>query len=532
MKRLNFPKITRICLISFVLLSALPLRSQPAEAQIYSNPSVTESKAYLKGNIFQKDLLLFIDMLENCHPAFAPGQKQPLKLNRVRRTAYKWAAECSSSTELHHYLQDIIGRLHDGHSTLAPNVDFSRIYPFAIQINEGSVILSAIDKKYEQYLGKDIISINGEDVTKVLESFKPQISSDNINHFLSNVGGRMQFASEWEMNPYRSDDDSLTLVMDDNTRICLGAVPQKELNIAWMPQQDNLNGPFQRTRQPFSYQVYPEMDICYMEFNTCTDQSTLRQQISQTGNQYGISDEELEKRLIAIPRFDDFAKKLFTELRDKEIGTLIIDVRDNAGGNSTLGDILLSWLAYPQDIKRYHSFMRISPLWQSNYPLLAKEYESAFARSGKKMILGKMYDTMQLPQPASADTLASDEYSEYFRFNSDSAAVFKGQVFILIGNRTYSSAGMFVTVAYDNHIAEVVGNASTFSPTHYGDVLSWKLPNTGISGYLSHKLFVRPDASRSDEDTISPEISIEEFFKQLSARFVFSNTGLLPENIH
>lgn len=101
-----------------------------------------------------------------------------------------------------------------------------------------------------------------------------------------------------------------------------------------------------------------------------------------------------------------------------------------------------------------------------NYPLLAKEYESAFARSGKKMILGKMYDTMQLPQPASADTLASDEYSEYFRFNSDSAAVFKGQVFILIGNRTYSSAGMFVTVAYDNHIAEVVGNASTFLPIY------------------------------------------------------------------
>ena len=352
-------------------------------------------------------------------------------------------------------------------------------------------------------------------MAKVLESFKPQISYENINFFLSNVGGRMQFASEWEMNPYRSDDDSLTLVMDDNTKICLGAVSQKELNIAWLPQQDNLNGLFKRTRQPFSYQIYPEMDLCYMEFNTCTDQSTLRQQINQKGNQYGISDEELEKRLSAVPRFDDFAKKLFTELRDKEIHTLIIDVRDNAGGNSTLGDILLSWLAYPQDIKRYQSFIRLSSLWLLNYPLLAKEYESAFARAGKKMILGKMYDTRQLPQLTSTDTLKIDKYSEYFRFNSDSAAIFKGQVFIMMGKRTYSSAGMFVTAAYDNHIAEIVGNASTFRPTHYGDILSWKLPNTGISGYLSHKLFVRPDASKSDEDTILPEISIEEFFKQI-----------------
>lgn len=516
MKRLNFPNFAiKICLLSLVILPALPLRSQPTEAQIYSNSSVTESKAYLKGNIYQKDLLLFVDMLQNCHPAFAPGQKPLLKLNRIRRTGYKWAAECNSSTELHYYLQGIISRLHDGHSTLIPNADFNRIYPFAIQIDEGSVILSAIDKKHERHLGKDIISINGEDVEKVLESFKPQISYENINFFLSNVGGRMQFASEWEMNPYRSDDDSLTLVMDDNTKICLGAVSQKELNIAWLPQQDNLNGLFKRTRQPFSYQIYPEMDLCYMEFNTCTDQSTLRQQINQKGNQYGISDEELEKRLSAVPRFDDFAKKLFTELRDKEIHTLIIDVRDNAGGNSTLGDILLSWLAYPQDIKQYQSFIRLSSLWLLNYPLLAKEYESAFARAGKKMILGKMYDTRQLPQLTSTDTLKIDKYSEYFRFNSDSAAIFKGQVFIMMGKRTYSSAGMFVTAAYDNHIAEIVGNASTFRPTHYGDILSWKLPNTGISGYLSHKLFVRPDASKSDEDTILPEISIEEFFKQI-----------------
>lgn len=74
---------------------------------------------------------------------------------------------------------------------------------------------------------------------------------------------------------------------------------------------------------------------------------------------------------------------------------------------------------------------------------------------------------------------------------------------------------MFVTIVHDNHIAEIVGDASTFRPTHYGDLLSWKLPNTGISGYLSHKLFVRPDASNSDEDTLLPEISTEEFFKQI-----------------
>lgn len=518
MKRQNFLYSTiKICLLSLVILPALPLRSQPTEAQIYSNSSVTESKAYLKGNIYQKDLLLFVDMLQNCHPAFAPGQKPLLKLNRIRRTGYKWAAECNSSTELHYYLQGIISRLHDGHSTLIPNADFNRIYPFAIQIDEGSVILSAIDKQYERYLGKEIMSINGEDVRKVLESFKPQISCENINFFLSNVGSRMQFASEWEMNPYRSADDSLTLVLDDSTEICLGAVPQKELNIAWLPQQDNLNGLFKRTKQPFSYQIYPEMDLCYMEFNTCTDQSTLRQQISQKGKQYGISDEELEKRLRAIPRFDDFAEKLFAELRDRRIRTLIIDVRDNAGGNSTLGDILLSWLAYPQDIKPYQSFIRLSSLWQSNYPILAEEYKSAFARAGKRMIIGKMYDTRRMPQPISADTdtLMGNQYSGYFRFNSDSTAVFKGQVFILMGKRTYSSAGMFVTIVHDNHIAEIVGDASTFRPTHYGDLLSWKLPNTGISGYLSHKLFVRPDASNSDEDTLLPEISTEEFFKQI-----------------
>jgi C-terminal processing protease CtpA/Prc len=96
----------------------------------------------------------------------------------------------------------------------------------------------------------------------------------------------------------------------------------------------------------------------------------------------------------------------------------------------------------------------------------------------------------------------------YFRMNSDTSSIFKGRVFILQGDRTYSSAGMFVTAAQDNRIGTVVGRSSTYRPSHFGDLLRWRLPNTGTCGFLSHKIFHRPDLSKDTEAALEPDIPV------------------------
>ena len=43
-----------------------------------------------------------------------------------------------------------------------------------------------------------------------------------------------------------------------------------------------------------------------------------------------------------------------------------------------------------------------------------------------------------------------------------------------------------------------------------GDILYWELPNTHTQGIISHKIFVRPDASKPYEDAIIPDIPLPE----------------------
>lgn len=73
-------------------------------------------------------------------------------------------------------------------------------------------------------------------------------------------------------------------------------------------------------------------------------------------------------------------------------------------------------------------------------------------------------------------------------------------------DRTYSSAGILCTMVADNALGTIIGEESTFSPTHYGNILSWELPNTGIPGSVSHKLFRRPDSARDAERSLRPDV--------------------------
>ena len=51
--------------------------------------------------------------------------------------------------------------------------------------------------------------------------------------------------------------------------------------------------------------------------------------------------------------------------------------------------------------------------------------------------------------------------------------------------------------------------ASTFSHSHYGEVLPFRLPNTEIIGSISSKYFARPDASAADEHYLRPDVEID-----------------------
>ena len=163
----------------------------------------------------------------------------------------------------------------------------------------------------------------------------------------------------------------LKFKFSDGTAISLRPTSKQEINMAFMPYNLTTNSVRKNSKSPFLYKILPEKSICYLQFNTCVDQCSLRSQYDMTKSSAGLPPESLEKRLSQIPRFDELLELMFQEMRNAKIQTLVVDVRNNSGGNSKLCDVLLSWIKPYQQIKRYSSAIRFSKLWEATYPLLS-----------------------------------------------------------------------------------------------------------------------------------------------------------------
>lgn len=487
-----------ICVACLALGIPAAAAGQNRSYPVYSSPQVECSDAYHAGNDYQQDFLLFLDLIETTHPAFASGQTPPFDPQRVREKGYAAAAAFTSPSELRFLLQSVASRLDDGHTTVHPGTDSNLIYPFAVFDDGSQLYLYAVDKRWASSLGKQIVEFNGVPVCQAIDGFRSSLSYDNEYHFREKVQRFIQYASAWENTPCGQADSVLRLTFADGTCIGLIAQPPARLDVAWMPRKKPDGFAFPVSQQPFISMHYPDKGLCYMQFNACMDRSTVQEQI-EARTPGATADASIAEKLNRIPLFTPFLDEMFGTIRTLGIRTLVIDLRNNSGGNSRLCDELLHRLCPARDLETFRGEIRFSKLWEEHYPLLAARYREAFARMGKPMEMGKLYTDSELP-PLGRDTTDTACTQE------TDAGIFEGEVIFLQGPRTFSSAGMLLTLAADNGIGSIVGTPSSFRPTHYGDLLLWELPHTHLQGSISHKVFRRPDAQKDDETVLVPDV--------------------------
>jgi len=498
-------------IISIGMLNLLPLNGQNLDFKRYSSTNIENSDAYMVGNIYQKDLLLFIDILKECHPAFSTGLNAPFKIDSIKQEGYQWAYKCQSIMHLNSYLQSIASLLNDGHTSLIPDFGNSLFYPFTYFNDNQNIYLKAINKESASFLGKQISQINRRPVLEVINSFRNAISFDNEVCFLNRINNQIQIHSMWKNNPYCLSDSSLLLTFSDSTNVLLRPISKKEFNIVWLQPKNQTNPIRQNTKHPFQYKLLLEENICYFQFNSCSDQSTLRYKyfMDKTSN---ISEEDFEKELSKIPRFDAFLSEMFQTIQANQIKTLVIDVRANGGGNSKLCDVLLSWLKPQKYIKSGSGSIRISKFWEQHYPALIADYTQAFAERQQPYEMGRLYPDSLLPKEKISVLKTIDKY---FLLNKDKNKIFKGNIVFIQDENTYSSAGLLITSAKDNNIGIVIGSESSYKPCDYGDALAWELPNTKIRGIVSHQIFNRPDISKCNEPALIPNIHMEPTWRDI-----------------
>ena len=241
----------------FLLLisSSLTLLAQEDAYNTLTNPEVENSERYRDGNIYQRDFLLFADMLENTHPIFAETGRRHYDMDSLTRAGYQYLTGCESDDQLKQYLQSILSPLNDGHSSVMMDFD-GKLYPFKYFADgDTAFYMIGISKDFSAELGHRVTTINGRPPREVIESFRPLMSCDNENFFMDNVNNYMQLKAAWDYNPYRRSDDMLEFQFDDGNTVLLPAVGQEELgqdDIEWFYPQKT-NAPFKKSSKYFSY---------------------------------------------------------------------------------------------------------------------------------------------------------------------------------------------------------------------------------------------------------------------------------------
>lgn len=455
--------------LQYLLLLICLLISRPSNGQVTLNIDDYDvsTRKYENGNIFQKDAILFYAMLEETHPYYSQNS-----LKQAVRKSYNALKNCKSNKEFKRILQSSISELNDSHTMIDYEYTVDSIFPIRLDFVHDSAYISAISTHYSELLGSGVTSINNLTISDLVSRSNIVLSNENIDRLYYLISQQMQFKEFWDY--IESNSDSLVVELENKTKHVI--VPEKRSDIRVVTT--NTYDPNTTPRKAlYYYDFRNDSTICYFQFNAFMDQLT-------EGN-------------ASLPRFDEFICQMFEKIQSSGTKLLVVDLQYNKGGNSILGDILLSYLKPLEDLCKYNVSFRYSTLLESTYPY----YKNIRTSSGERLEYGEMYGL--------SDIANDESYIDGYIYNKDPDKIFKGNIVFIMGDTSYSSAGLLLTTAYDNNIGTIVGIPSTFSPNSFGDILFWRLPHTGVKGYVSYKSFIRPNMKAEPSNNLFPNIYVD-----------------------
>lgn len=166
--------------------------------------------------------------------------------------------------------------------------------------------------------------------------------------------------------------------------------------------------------------------------------------------------------------FVDFIDTAFASFSTADAKSLLIDLRDNPGGDNSFSDVMLAWFA--DKPFRFCSDFRI------------KVSAATTASNAKRLPQATAGSTTHLMAAA----YAKHENGETISFplpwaEPRKGARYTGKVFMLINRHSYSNTANVAALAQDLGFARIVGEETSDLATTYGAMEQFELPHTGIS---------------------------------------------------
>lgn len=416
-----------VCLV-LILFQAGCSKEQNASLQedyVEKETSISENENNSiqdQESIYLEDALNLITVLEDTHPAFVLGdisenyeQEKQKFIDSITRDTNK--------DEFTYLVQKYLTLLQDGHTKIERNINTQFLNLNCYAVGEELFLLNEDGSLSEN----QVTQIGGVSINKIYSTVQTYFVAENdtakdLNNNRWTLNREVLKLAGCDIN-----NNSVDITIDQN-----GVISEKEIEFINKNIYESYN---------YATEIESKMinDIFYIDMNVCNVNSALENQ---------------------IVKLKEAIKNGTTKI--------IIDVRDNPGGNSSACEKLLN--AMDMRVPSYGVYIRYSELAHNQYKNIPSK---GFKQWDPNKTVAKRNESIKLV--------------------------------VLMNEKTFSSATMMATFVKDGSLGTVIGTPSSNSPSSYGDILYYRMPNSGIDVSISYKRFLRPD-TEANQRILLPDI--------------------------
>lgn len=536
--------------------------AEPAESEEAGPPEPAEvDRPVLSPGTFSREQLIedarqLLEILEENHPDpyIHGGGKVAFHL-RFQRLLKSIPETGMTQEGFARLLTPFLASIGDGHTDIFGSYPLNPSAPGGIplrfQIVEQSLYVASVaSASARNLIGSVLVSVEGVPVEE-LRARQAQIRAiENEYHdLLWLIDGLWYRAYLEDLLPEWTPGQPIRVVLETVT----GEIVERTLRTNFYGTP--LHGP--DTRYPtvdpgpygFAYSVDTQSpSVAILRVDDMTD---YREVLGRTG---GLTREDFtEERIAATPSATETFRQLVIDMKAAGTETLLIDLRNNPGGASIMGDFLIYFL-YGKDLM-FDAFAysilheggqieRIGPLERVYYT--DEELDDVSSMMGFPLETGDFktidhYDFFLDYSEASGLTLEEIEVIERERFRDGAFSDFplffeeysSGEheayytpenIVVLVRPRTFSS-GFAMMKSLDVAGATLIGTPSAQSANVFGEGMIWKLNHSGVEGIVSHNVIVG-SADDPERGRVWP-VDIQMTYQDLAEHDFDPNTEIL-----
>jgi len=190
-------------------------------------------------------------------------------------------------------------------------------------------------------------------------------------------------------------------------------------------------------------------------------------------------------------KYERFIDSAFAVIKERNPSHLILDLRNNSGGNDAFSDYMVSYLA-DRPFQWTSRFMLKSSQLLKEHTRQYSDTTSPYSRTILERANGEVYEyafEAYEPQPAEKR--------------------YTGKIYVLVNRQSHSQATVAAAQIQDYNWGTIVGEETGEFATLYASRFSYPLPNTGIPIKVSKGYMVRISGSEKAQGVV-PDILIRD----------------------